>query len=374
MSLIRVYHFILDHRVGGPHIYADSLRKKLSNEIESVIITSGKGLVTDIALLNIRHYWKPLYLFEVPINVLLILIFFVTGRIKAGNTVFNVHGAANIAPLIAARIISVPVIWHFHETVDNFRLIANYGKTIIKKLPHRIVVVANKSKEIYFLKNAIIMPCPIDPDYWSCRAVELINHNPDLWHNYSGDERPLRIVTIGNLNPLKGVDILLEALSNMAIPWQVKIIGAELNTFTDFAHSLYQKAESLAVGKSRSVEFMGWQDKSVVRSLLKTCDLFILPSRSEACPISLLEAMAMECICVATDVGDVRIILSIGGDDNNIVNPDAVSLRQGILNVIAITSEEKRLMNLKNRKKIESLYSINNISSIYLKVIQDLAT
>lgn len=344
----------------------------LADRIESIIITSGNGTLTDIALVNIRHYWKLLYLIEVPINVLLVLFFIVTGRIKLGNTVFNVHGAANLAPLIAARIIKVPVIWHFHETVDNFRHIVLLGKTIIKKLPHRIVVVANKSKETYLLENAELMPCPIDSAYWSSDAIELKNHDPDLWHNYLVGERSLRIVTIGNLNPLKGADILLEALANIAMPWHVKIIGAELNTFADFARSLHQKAESLAISQSHSsVEFMGWQDKAKVRSLLQTCDLFILPSRSEACPISLLEAMAMECVCVATDVGDVRKILSIGGYENNIVNPDAVSLRQGILNVLAITFEEKILMTSKNRKKIETLYSIENISSIYLKLIED---
>lgn len=372
-TVTRVYHFILDPRIGGPHIYVDSLRRMITDRIESFIITSGKGALTDIALFNIRHYWKLLYVIEVPINVVLICFFIVTGRIKLGNTVFNVHGAANLAPLIAARILKVPVIWHFHETVVEFKLIVNLGKAIIKNLQYRIVVVANKAKEIYLLDNAEVIPCPIDSVYWSHGVVDKQNEQLALWSNYSGGERTLRIVTVGNLNSLKGLDILLSSLSNIEIPWHLKIVGSELDTFRDYARSLHKQVHNIIAGnRGRTVEFMGWQDKSHVRLLLQTCDLFILPSRSEACPISLLEAMSMECICVATDVGDVREILSIGGDDYNIVNPDAAHVRKGILEVIAMPSDKKRLMTLKNRKKIEESYSVEKIANRYLDIVGSL--
>jgi len=43
--------------------------------------------------------------------------------------------------------------------------------------------------------------------------------------------------------------------------------------------------------------------------LFVECDIFVQPSRSEACPIALLEAMAIKCVCVATDVGRVGEIV-----------------------------------------------------------------
>src|SRR3712207_9265260 len=47
----------------------------------------------------------------------------------------------------------------------------------------------------------------------------------------------------------------------------------------------------------------GWVEDR--RAFLAGLDVFCLPSRSEALPLALLEAMAEGLPCVATDVGDV---------------------------------------------------------------------
>lgn len=52
-----------------------------------------------------------------------------------------------------------------------------------------------------------------------------------------------------------------------------------------------------------------------VPRLLAGCDLYVLHSAGEAFPNTLIQAMACGCLCVATDVGDVRRILS---DDRRI--------------------------------------------------------
>jgi glycosyltransferase involved in cell wall biosynthesis len=47
-----------------------------------------------------------------------------------------------------------------------------------------------------------------------------------------------------------------------------------------------------------------------VRGFLGGLDVFCLPSRREALPLVLLEAMAEGLPCVATDVGDVRAVVA----------------------------------------------------------------
>ncbi|HYH62975.1 MAG TPA: glycosyltransferase [Solirubrobacterales bacterium] len=59
------------------------------------------------------------------------------------------------------------------------------------------------------------------------------------------------------------------------------------------------------------VHFLGF--RSDVPELLHLADLMLLPSRSEAMPMSVLEAMAVGVPVVATDVGDVRRTLGGGG-------------------------------------------------------------
>ena len=65
-----IYHFILDHRIGGPHVYVNTFRKVLDDRFQSVVITTGVGPMTDRALLNLRHFWAPLFAVEVLINSL----------------------------------------------------------------------------------------------------------------------------------------------------------------------------------------------------------------------------------------------------------------------------------------------------------------
>ncbi|MCF6324139.1 MAG: glycosyltransferase family 4 protein [Gammaproteobacteria bacterium] len=224
-------------------------------------------------------------------------------------TIFNVHGGANIAPIIAARILGVPVVWHFHETTPRFCWLVYIGKWILKKHPHRLVVVARKAEKVYGLENADFIPGAVDEKFWSRNRV---SDEGRSWNGILGDnEEVLKILSVGNLNPLKGIDVLLGALDGLASPYKVKIVGLELETHAAYARSLYVHASEItALEKECTIEFIGWQEKGKIRSLLAGCDVFVLPSRSEACPIVLLEAMAMKCICVASDVGDVKNMLT----------------------------------------------------------------
>jgi glycosyltransferase involved in cell wall biosynthesis len=65
------------------------------------------------------------------------------------------------------------------------------------------------------------------------------------------------------------------------------------------------------------VFFSGFADD--VPAFLRRIDLFCLPSRREALPLALMEAMAHALPCVATPVGDIREVL---GDAVRTVPPD----------------------------------------------------
>ncbi|MBC8551751.1 MAG: glycosyltransferase family 4 protein [Candidatus Brocadiales bacterium] len=305
--MLRVYNFLLDHRVGGPHVYVDTLRKALGDKVESIIVTTGRGSMTDMALLNLRHFWSPLYGLEMIANSLYLVWSVLSGRISRKDVIFNVHGSANIAPIAAARIVGIPVVWHIHETVLRFRQLVNLGKWLMNQHPHTFVVVANKAKEVYGLGQAEFIPGAVDTDFWSRSVVD----NDEVNACWSCDgERPFRVLAVGNINPLKGMDILLEAMASVAGPWHLKIVGPKLDTHREYAEMLYRRAgEIVSKKKDCVIDFLGWHGKTEVRILLAGCDLFVLPSRSEACPIVLLEAIAMDCDCVAADVGDVSTMI-----------------------------------------------------------------
>lgn len=330
-----VYHFLLDHRVGGPHVYADMLRKALNGRLTSSIVTTGRGPMTEHALLNLRHIWTPLYALELVLNVLILVAWAMAGKIERRGAVFAVHGGANLAPLMAARLLGIPVVWHFHETTLRFRNVVNVGKRVLEGSRYAMAAVAKKSMEVYGLDDAVFLPAAVDSMYWSRTAVRQDEMVACGWKEArAGEVRPYRFLAVGNLNPLKGMDVLLDALDEVAGPWELKIVGAPLATHRAYGDALYSRAEEIT-GRNGGVqvEFMGWQDKERIRALLASCDMFALPSRSEACPIALLEAMAMGCRCVATDVGDVGFMMD-GYSAGKIFKAESVeACRDAILDV-----------------------------------------
>lgn len=360
---IRVFHFILDHRVGGPHVYVQNLKQALASEVESSLVTSGIGALTDIALLNLRHRLRWLYPLEVVLNALGLYWRFRRRKSRL-SVVFDVHGAANLAPIVAARLLGVPLVWHFHETVGGLSALAGLGKLIAAGMPHRIVVVAEKAAAVFNLPEAILIPGAVDAAFWSPADAGAPSCN---------EEQRLHILSVGNLNPLKGADMLLSALETFGQPWELVIVGAELQTYSGYARNLREYAGRLE-SPSRRIRFAGWQPPEEVRRLMAESDVFVLPSRSEACPLALLEAMATGCACIATDVGDVREIL--GATDCGIVvaSESPPVLAAALERVSGLGSAGRQRMGKLARETVVARYSLREQAAKHLGIYKELAS
>jgi glycosyltransferase involved in cell wall biosynthesis len=115
----------------------------------------------------------------------------------------------------------------------------------------------------------------------------------------------------GRLVPEKGVDVLLRALARLP-DVHAMIIGAGPEE-----HALRLLAEELGI--QERVALLGWRDDAV--RLVATSAVFVLPSRTEASPVAVLEAMAASIPVVATDVGSVSELV-IDGETGLLVQPD----------------------------------------------------
>jgi glycosyltransferase involved in cell wall biosynthesis len=232
-----------------------------------------------------------------------------------------------------------------HETGVEFRSFVKIGLWALSGAQHRLAVVAQKCAEVYNLSSPGFLPGAVNPQYWSRNEINNISDISSVHHWSSKVSRAgtVRVVVIGNLNPTKGVDIFLKALVGVERPLDVKIVGSELSTHQHYSQMLYEAANDLrAQSPNINIEFLGWQDPAAVRELLANCDAFVLPSRSEACPLVLLEALAMDCLCVASDVGDVRLML--GGDARHrIFQPGAVEELRDILQTLESPPPPPRL-------------------------------
>ena len=147
------------------------------------------------------------------------------------------------------------------------------------------------------------------------------NARPESFREELGlSDDDLLVASVGRLVPEKGVDVLLEA---------AQIIRE--SSVTDLAHGRKCLFAFAGTGPlQESVRFagdnvvaLGRLNASEVAALLRDCDAYVLPSRSEGFATSLLEACSMGAFSVSTDVGGVDElgIGRIGG----IVLPDATA-------------------------------------------------
>ncbi len=135
------------------------------------------------------------------------------------------------------------------------------------------------------------------------------------------------LLWIGRLDPVKGLDDLLAALTiiNEEIPAHLVIVGEGPDrgrVVKQIRHLGLEDTASL-LGVRRDVPH-----------ILKACDVFVFPSLTEGMPNALLEAMAAGCPIVCTDVPGNRDLI-VNGETGVCVppgNPEA--LAAGVLKLL----------------------------------------
>lgn len=105
------------------------------------------------------------------------------------------------------------------------------------------------------------------------------------------------IGVVARLQKVKGVDVLIDALSFMRAPAHLIIAG-------DGPERTALELQARQRGVMERIRFLGVRGD--VETILPAFDLFVLPSRAEGLPLALVEAQACGVPVVATDVGGAR--------------------------------------------------------------------
>jgi glycosyltransferase involved in cell wall biosynthesis len=141
----------------------------------------------------------------------------------------------------------------------------------------------------------------------------------------------LRVGGLGRLTAQKGFDVLLAAVG--------ALVGEGTAVEVVVGGEGRDGAALRAAAAGLPVAFRGFVTD--VRGFLAGLDVFTLPSRREAMPLVLLEAMAEGLPCVATDVGDVRAAV---GDAAVVVRPgDPAALADGLRSLLTDPARRRAL-------------------------------
>lgn len=134
------------------------------------------------------------------------------------------------------------------------------------------------------------------------------------------------ILFVGNLVPVKGIDVLLDACQRLALQgrrFHCYLVGqGPLRSELSGRIQQYRLSERVTlVGPRPHAELPNWY---------RAANVFVLPSRSEGVPCVLLEASACGTPCVASRVGGIPEISEWGAI--TLIQPDdAVALAEAIV-------------------------------------------
>jgi glycosyltransferase involved in cell wall biosynthesis len=140
-----------------------------------------------------------------------------------------------------------------------------------------------------------------------------------------------RIVTVGNIRRVKGIDVLVRAAAQVCqrYPGTLFLVVGEIQD-AQYYQELLSLARSLNIFDN--MKFLG--PSRDVFSVLRQSDIFCLLSRNEGFSNAVLEAMGCGLPCVVTDVGGNREAISEGRNGFLVPSEDAEAAAARILTLI----------------------------------------
>lgn len=292
---------------------------------------------------------------------------------RAARTADVVHIHSALAPGVtlvrasalaaSARLAGARVVVHAHGGLIQLwlqgrtrRLLASVGL----RAADRVVAVSRGAQEALTPSVA--------------RGVVLIENGVDVNRFSPAEERERHarsdlpvVAFVGLLTPRKGLLDLFEASSSLIARGRLHrlvVAGGEPDEGGDAAEAVRARAPAHA-------ELVGTLTSEGVVELLRSTDVFCLPSWWEAMPLSLLEAMACGIPVVATAVGDVPRLISHGESGFLVPAKDATALAEA-LDMLLSAPELRREIGRAGRQRVTASYglegTIAGIAATYREV------
>jgi len=178
-------------------------------------------------------------------------------------------------------------------------------------------------------------------------------------------ERFPLVAHVANLRPMKGHATVLRAVEMLRARYPrvlVLFVGRD-----DAKGRLQHEARELGVADQ--VCFLGYHPRP--REIVAACDIAILPSQFEGCPVALLEAMAEARPIVATHVGGIPELVR-HEREALLIKPDDPRALAGALARLAEDEGMRKVLGLAARKRLEAEFTLQRMVARYEEAYEGL--
>ena len=197
-------------------------------------------------------------------------------------------------------------------------------------------------------KNIFYLPNGVNVDYWKPDKTEEISKESDL-------------IFVGNLTDKsqiknKGIKFLYEAIKilreNNNLILKVVVIGRA---------NMYLLKKMIAPDIEKYFIFYGFlENYNTLKSKIQTSRIYILPSISEGMPNSLMEAMALEMPCIASNVGGVPELIE-HNVDGLLFEPNNPKKLAELIRLLLEDENLQKKLGINARKKMVNKFNWNQI-------------
>ena len=295
-------------------------------------------------------------------------------RMVKRNAIDLIHAnSLSVALLggIVARINRIPILMHK-------RYATSYGvlDRICERLLHRVILVSEATRWNFapIAKQTLIYN-GVDLDAFQASPEEVQDLRAELLPDASDASIVAGVVT--RITPEKGIHFLVRAIAalkglSLMTGTDIKLLivgGPYFQKDIDYMNELKQEVADLGV--EDSIIFTGFlSDTRVVTSLL---DIVLVPSIiPEACPRTIIEAMAVGKPVIATPLGGSKELVT--PDTGILVPPEDASAIADAIAILTTDQERLRAMGKASRNRAEQLFSSEKNTALTEAVYAELLT
>lgn len=253
------------------------------------------------------------------------------------------------------------IVTMFNDRVEYFAQSLHYARYINVFTTDNVKVADHYKEELGQDANVAVIPNGIN-----CYE----EFNPSLFNRIKQrdelgiQEGDVAVFFVGRLSEEKNPDVFVEAADRL-----LKAGIKNMQFFIIGDGPMRPDIERLIKqASSKKIHYLGYQSK--IAQFMSAADVFVLPSSIEGFPLSILEAMAMHAVVVASDVGAVAQI--IDNEKEGFV-VEAGSVEQIALCLKQLNADRLRLVEMADlsRSKVEELYSNRILGRNYKRLYKE---
>lgn len=341
---------------GGAQTYVAGLLPALVGRYDVAVAAHGDGPLRDATLASgarfipLRHVRRNLH----PAHDLLgLLELAALMRRERPDIVHANSSKAGLLGRTAAALVRVPIRiftvhgWAFKAYSGVVSALYRWADGLMAPLTTVTICVSEREREAGVAartcsaERSVVIPTAVDAG-----AVPLARH----------DGEPPHILAVGRLAAPKDPVTLVRALAEVDAPFTATIVG-------DGPDRPAVEAEIRAAGLARAIELAG--ERRDVPQLLAGADVFVLSTRSEGAPLSILEAMAAGLPVVAAAVGGVPELVE-HGDTGLLVPPADPAALAAALERLLGDAGLRRAMGAAGRARVRARFDIVTLRDAHL--------